>query len=220
MKKNRKIALFEIVIFIVIVLLDGIGILPISQTIYLLPLIWITMKIQKETRDKIGLTIGHRSLAKSILVGFFLGIIIELFATYFTTPLFSHFFGTQPNMNHFQMIKGNFIFLIFFIFLSWILAAFGEEICFRGFLMNRIANLFGQNKFAWTFSLILSSVLFGWSHTEQGITGWIQEGLSGLFLGVIFLVSGKNLTIPIITHGVSNTLAFVLIYLGKYPGIF
>jgi len=41
-----------------------------------------------------------------------------------------------------------------------------------------------------------------------------------LFLGIIFWASGKKLAVPIVTHGVSNTLAFVLIYLGKYPGIF
>jgi len=220
MNKNRVIIFLEIVIFFTIVFLDSIKILPISQTIYLLPLIWVTMKIQKETRDKIGFTITQSSLGKSILVGIFLGIILELFSTYFTTPLFSNFFGIQPNLIHFQMVKGNCMLLIFFILLSWILAAFGEEICFRGFFMNRMANLLGQKKFAWTLSLIFSSVLFGWSHTEQGITGWIQEGLNGLFLGIIFLASGKNLTIPIIIHGVSNTIAFVLIYFGKYPGIF
>ena len=220
MNKNRKIAFLEILLFIIIVVLNGINILPISSTIYLLVLVWITMKIQKETREKIGLTIGRRSLVQSILVGIFLGIILELFATYFTTPLLSQFFGVQPNLSEFQMVKGNFLLLLFFLFISWALAAFGEEICYRGFLMNRVAILFGQNKLAWALSLIFSCVLFGWGHTEQGITGWIQEGLNGFFLGIIFFASGKNLAIPIVTHGVSNTLAFVLIYLGKYPGIF
>lgn len=56
-------------------------------------------------------------------------------------------------------------------------------------------------------------------HTEQGISGWIQEGLSGLILGVLFLWAGRNLVVPIVAHGVSNTLAFVLIYLGRYPGL-
>lgn len=67
--------------------------------------------------------------------------------------------------------------------------------------------------------MLLSSTLFGWGHTEQGLSGWVQEGLSGLWLGILFLVTKRNLAVPIVAHGVSNSLAFVLIYLGRYPGL-
>jgi membrane protease YdiL (CAAX protease family) len=216
---NKKWILLEVAIFVVIVILDALGLLPITQTIYLLPFIWLTLKLQKENFRDIGLEVGQRPLWKSIVIGLLLGIILELFATYVTTPILSHFFGTEPNLSGLQGIKGNLKLLMFFISLSWLLGAFGEEICFRGFLMNRLATLFGHDKSAWVVSLLLSSILFGWGHTEQGITGWIQEGLSGLLLGISFLLSGKNLVVPIVAHGVSNTLAFILIYFGHYPGI-
>ncbi len=99
------------------------------------------------------------------------------------------------------------------------IAAFGEEICFRGFLMERLARVAGGSRLAWSASLLLSSMLFGWGHTEQGVSGWLQEGLSGFLLGALFLYFGRNLSVPIIAHGVSNTVAFVLIYLGRYPGV-
>jgi uncharacterized protein len=219
MELNKKWIIVEIAIFLIIVILDAIGLLPITQTIYLIPLIWLTLKLQKENFKSIGLEISRTPLWKSIVIGSILGIILELFATYFTTPQLSQFFGSEPNLTNFQGIEGNFKLLIFYILLSWIIAAFGEEICFRGFLMNRFAKLFGNSKSAWILSLIFSSILFGWGHTEQGITGWIQEGLSGFFLGIMFLTSGKNLVIPIVSHGVSNTLAFILIFFGNYPGI-
>ena len=85
--------------------------------------------------------------------------------------------------------------------------------------MKRIAQLFGESQWAWVLSLILASVLFGWGHTEQGISGWVQEGISGFLLGVLFLAAGKNLVLPIVAHGVSNSLAFTLIYFGNYPGL-
>ena len=103
--------------------------------------------------------------------------------------------------------------------LNWTLAAFGEEICFRGFLMKRLAQIFGESRTAWSLSLILSSVQFGWGHTEQAISGWLQEGRSGFLLGVLFLVCNRNLAVPIVAHGVSNTVAFILIYFGRYPGL-
>jgi uncharacterized protein len=219
MKQNKIVLIIEVFIFTLLVVLDAMGYLPISQTIFIVPFIWIALKFKKETFSSIGLSFKNVNISRSIIIGIALGIVLELFATYFTTPILSSYLGNEPNLSNLQEIKGNLPMLLFFILLSWILAAFGEEICFRGFLMNRLANLFGNDNVAWILSLVLSSILFGWGHTEQGITGWIQEGLSGLFLGIIFLKSVKNLTVPIVSHGVSNTLAFILIYLGKYPGI-
>ena len=133
--------------------------------------------------------------------------------------MISTFFGVEPNYSELKDIRGNLTLLFIFLGLSWTLAAFGEEICFRGFLMNKLAKVFGEGRVGWVAALLLSSVLFGWGHTEQGVSGWIQEGLSGLILGILFLSAKRNLVVPIVAHGVSNTLAFVLIYFGRYPGL-
>ena len=66
---------------------------------------------------------------------------------------------------------------------------------------------------AWTLAA------FGLAHAYQGVTGIIQEGFSGLLLGLIYLRTGKNLSVPIIAHGVSDTLDILLIFLGKFPGL-
>jgi membrane protease YdiL (CAAX protease family) len=47
----------------------------------------------------------------------------------------------------------------------------------------------------------------------------VQEGLSGLLLGLLYLGSGRTLAVPIVAHGIANTLAFVLIFLNRYPGV-
>ncbi|WP_051947238.1 CPBP family intramembrane glutamic endopeptidase [Muricauda sp. MAR_2010_75] len=219
MKIKKVLLLVEILIFVLFVFLDAKGYLLISQTLYIVPFIWIVLRLKKEKFSSIGWNFKGIDLKKAIIIGIGLGIALELFATYVTTPLLSNYFNTEPDLSDLKSIHGNLTILLLFTILSWILGAIGEEICFRGFLMNRLANVFGNGNAAWIVALILSSILFGWGHTEQGITGWIQEGLSGLFLGIIFLKWNKNLTIPMIAHGVSNTLAFILIYLGEYPGV-
>jgi len=40
-----------------------------------------------------------------------------------------------------------------------------------------------------------------------------------VLLGLLYLASRRNLVVPIVAHGVANTPAFVLIYLGRYPGV-
>ncbi len=217
-KPNIFRLVLEIVVFVAVVLADAHGLVPITQTIFLLPLVWVMLQLRGERWSEIGFA-RPDSFWCSIVIGVLAGILMELFAVYLTTPLISSFFGVEPNYSELKDIRGNLMLLFIFIGLSWTLAAFGEEICFRGFLMKRLAQVLGESRVGWIVALLLSSVLFGWGHTEQGISGWIQEGLSGLILGILFLSAKRNLVVPIIAHGVSNTLAFVLIYFGRYPGL-
>jgi uncharacterized protein len=217
-KPNIFRLVLEIAVFVAIVVADAYGLVPITQTIFLLPLIWIMFRLRGERWSEIGFA-RPDNFWRFIVVGVVAGVLMELFAVYLTTPLISAFFGVEPNYSELKDIQGNLTLLFLFIGLSWTLAAFGEEICFRGFLMKRLAQVFGESRVAWIIALVLSSVLFGWGHTEQGVSGWIQEGLSGLILGILFLSAKRNLVVPIVAHGVSNTLAFVLIYFGRYPGL-
>ena len=208
----------ELSIFVAIVIADAFGLVPLTQTIFLLPLVWISLRLRGERWSTIGFARPRRT-GRAIAVGAVAGVALELFAVFVTTPWISAFFGVEPDYSDLKEIRGNLALLLVFLALSWTLAAFGEEVTFRGFLMKRVAELFGGSRAAWVVSLLLSSMLFGWGHTEQGVSGWVQEGLSGFLLGVLFLLAGRNLVVPIVAHGVSNTLAFVLIYLGRYPGL-
>jgi membrane protease YdiL (CAAX protease family) len=43
--------------------------------------------------------------------------------------------------------------------------------------------------------------------------------INGLLLGVIFLATGCNLWAAVIAHGVTDTVDFLLLFRGKYPGV-
>jgi uncharacterized protein len=58
---------------------------------------------------------------------------------------------------------------------------------------------------------------FGLAHAYQGVTGVIDEGLMGLLLGLIYLGTGRKLAVPIVAHGVADSIEFVLMFSGKYP---
>jgi membrane protease YdiL (CAAX protease family) len=47
----------------------------------------------------------------------------------------------------------------------------------------------------------------------------LQEGFSALLLGLLYLGNGRRPAVPIVAHGMFNTLAFVLIYCGRYYGL-
>jgi membrane protease YdiL (CAAX protease family) len=66
----------------------------------------------------------------------------------------------------------------------------------------------------------LTSALFGIAHGEsQGLAGMLQEGFAGFVLGSLYLACGRRLAIPVIAHGASNSLALVMIFFNRYPGL-
>jgi membrane protease YdiL (CAAX protease family) len=124
----------------------------------------------------------------------------------------------MPDLSELGDLQGNVKLLLLYVVLSWTLAAFGEEMVYRGYLMNRVAGLANNSWVAWIVSLVVVSVVFGRGHLYQGITGQIENAIDGLLLGVLYLACGRNLWAPIIAHGMTDTMDIVLMYLGKYPG--
>jgi membrane protease YdiL (CAAX protease family) len=106
--------------------------------------------------------------------------------------------------------------LLGFIVISWTTAGFGEEIIWRGFFMKQIARLFGEQKSSsWVIGLVLSSIGFGLVHFHQGPGGMLGAGFIGLVYGIFYMVSGRNLWVTIIAHGLTDTTSFILLYLSQ-----
>jgi membrane protease YdiL (CAAX protease family) len=211
-----RIAL-ELAVFAAVLVADAFGLVPITLTLGLLPAVWILMRLAREPWSAIGLSLPPRP-GRAILLGIAAGLAMELLAVHVTSPWLGGLLGGEPEHSELEGIRGRLELLALMLVLNWTLAAFGEELCFRGFLMDRLARALGGARTGWTVALLATSALFGWLHAEQGPAGAVQEALSGLLLGLLFLATGRNLTVPIVAHGVSNSLAFVLLYLGRYTG--
>jgi hypothetical protein len=48
---------------------------------------------------------------------------------------------------------------------------------------------------------------------------WNENTWDGLLLGALYLACRRNLAAPVIAHGMTDTIDFGLIDLGKYPGM-
>lgn len=124
--------------------------------------------------------------------------------------------GLAPDVSRLDFIKGNLPALALMLAVSWTTAAFGEEIVFRGFLLNRAAGLDAGAQ-DWVLVVILGqSILFGLAHAYQGIGGVIVTGILGLALGVLTVLAQGDLWPAIIVHGLINTVSLTAIYFGKF----
>jgi len=156
----------------------------------------------------------------TVLVAVPLGIGWPFLDIFLVEPWIESLTGVPVNLSILIGIKDNLAAYLIMLVVVWTLAAFGEELTYRGYFLNRVKNLVGTRRFAWVVSLIPVSLCFGLAHSYQGISGVIETGYVGLGLGVLYLSTGKNLWLPIIVHGLYDTVGISLLFLGAYPNRF
>lgn len=217
-RDSKWLAIVEFLLVGLIFYADHRKLIPISKTPELLLLGWISLRVRKLGWRAVGLA-RYRTWPMTIAIGVVLGGLLETFQLLVTQPILARLFGRQPDLELFRMLSGNIKMTLLFIALSWTLAAFGEEMVWRGYVMNRVADVGGRTSRAWIASLVLVSAAFGLAHGYQGLTGWVEEGFAGLALGLMYLRTGNNLAVPIVAHGVCDTMDMVLIFFGKLPGM-
>jgi membrane protease YdiL (CAAX protease family) len=211
-------AIAELLLAIAIMFAGLEGYLPFTSTPYLLAVGAAFLWWRGPGWRAIGLRRPER-WGRALAVG--AGLSTYQFASlYVVEPLVARLTtGELPDVSMFATLAGDEIQLVFWLVISWTLAAFMEEMVYRGWLTARIAELAGLSRAAWVIGILATSVLFGLAHLYQGTSGVITTGLSGLLFGAAYLTSGRNLWVAILAHGLTDTIGFVMIYLGVYPGV-
>jgi uncharacterized protein len=217
-KLRRWLLLMELVVVAALFYGDFRHLVPFSKTPFLLLLAWLSLRMRMLKWKNVGLK-HNENWVKTILIGVLAGIGIELLELFITQPLLVGLTGRMPDLSQFQILRHNPKILLVGLALTWTVAAFGEEMVYRGYLMNRIAEIGRNSRTAWIISLVLGNVLFGAAHMGQGITGMIENAIDGILLGVLYLRRKNSLATPIIAHGVTDTVDLLLLFLGRYPGI-
>jgi uncharacterized protein len=128
----------------------------------------------------LGLRLGP-GWRRHLLFGFAAGLAIEALELFVTQPLLVKPTGKLPDLSVFHFLIGNVRMLLLSIGLSWSGIGLGEELVWRGYLLNRIADLFGRSRWGWTITLIVVNVAFGLAHSYQDVTGIVEAGIAGLY---------------------------------------
>ena len=121
--------------------------------------------------------------------------------------------GELPDVSSLRLVVGSEMRLAYFLVLSWTVAALGEEMVYRGWLLTRLAECAHFSSRGWVGAALASSAVFGVAHLYQGISGVIATGVSGLVFAWLYLRTGRNLWASIVAHGVMDTAGMVLVYL-------
>lgn len=188
-------------------------VVPISETPWLVALGWLSLRLRGfnwrtlgfRRPDRWGTTVGTALAA---------AIALQLLSEFVIEPLTG-----RPDLSDFHSLVGNLPASLGMLALVWTIAAFGEEMAYRGYVLNRAAALGHYSSSAYGVAMIVVSLLFGIGHFYQGLAGVIGSTVSGLFFGFLYLKAGRNLWLPILAHGFSDTIGLALIYFGIAPGL-
>lgn len=100
------------------------------------------------------------------------------------------------------------------LLIIWTFAAFGEELGYRGYLLNRGAEVGNHSTLAYWISMLAVAVLFGYGHWYKGPAAILDSGTAGLVLGAAYLLSSRNLWVPVLAHGLIDTAVVIATFLG------
>jgi uncharacterized protein len=218
LSRQASLAVLEFMLIAGIYLADWNHYVIPSKVPYLLAVAWVSLRLRRLRWRDVGFRL-YRDWPTTLAIGVAAGIAMEMLELFFTQPLLVRITGQLPDLSAFSRVAGNVRWLAVSLALTWTLFAFGEELIFRGYLMDRIAGLLGRTARGWAVALFTASLVFGLSHFQQGITGVSENFLDGIILGALYVKLGGNLAVPIVAHGVTDTLDFVLLFLHRYPGL-
>lgn len=180
-------------------------------TIVILLLMAASLLLRRERLATVGLTrlAGGWHVVLRILGWVALWTLIQLGLV---MPALNHLTGRTQDLSEMADVQGSVGLLLVFLLLTWTIAAFGEELVYRGYLPTRVTDALGSGTVAVVTAVVASSVLFGLAHTEQGLVGVVVTFLDALFFSALRL-RYRTVWASILAHGFNNTIGLVALFL-------
>ena len=181
--------------------------------VFSLVLFWVAASIRGAGWQTFGLS-RPASWIRAGLSGVGVAIVMIVAITFLQELLTMAFpDAVPPDISRFGVLHGSLPNLILNVVVIWLTAGLVEELIWRAYLMNRVADILGEKRLALVASLFCSAALFGIVHFYQGPSGMLLSGVIGLLFGVAYLVRRRNLWPLVIAHGLINTVSFVNVFL-------
>src|SRR6516162_3028629 len=212
--RARWFSLLELVLGVFIVLGHNIfHILP-NEVPVLFVLGWISLRWRNDGWKYVGLS-RPQSWWKTVALAGTAAAILLLGSELVVEPL-AHRIWPEPEhvSNVIESGASGWRQALAGLLIVWTFASFGEEMCYRDYLLTRAGDVFGRSNLAYWAAMMVVSLLFGFGHYYKGPSGVLDSTYSGFVLGVVFLLSGRNLWTPILAHGIADTVAVFAVFMG------
>jgi uncharacterized protein len=157
-----------------------------------------------------------RSWGMTLLAAFVTAAVVVLLASFVTGPLAKALglYASHAGNTVLGDMKGHPWVALRGLAIVWTGAAVLEEVGYRRYALLRAMEAFGDSKTAAVLALAVASLLFGIGHYYQGPAGVLARCCDGAVIGAAYLLCKRNLWVPVIAHGLADTVGIVTLYLG------
>jgi membrane protease YdiL (CAAX protease family) len=171
----------------------------------ILVLVWVWLS--RTPWHAIGF-VRPKSWLASLAIGIGFGSVLKLLMKTIVVPLL----GADPINQAYHYLAGNTAALPGMIVTVVIVAGFGEETVYRGWMFERLRRCWGTTVWARALTVLLTSIVFGLAHYPvQGRAGVEQAILTGLVFGTIFAVTHRIFMV-MVAHAAFDLVALAIIY--------
>jgi membrane protease YdiL (CAAX protease family) len=149
-----------------------------------------------------------KSWTGSLVVGVAFGITFKFLMKAVVMPVL----GANPVNQAYHYLAGNRAALPGAVLTMIVVAGFGEETVFRGYMFERLGKLLGRSLAARIVTVFVTAAVFASLHYfSQGLAGAQQATITGLVFGTVFAVTGR-IWMLMCAHAAFDLTAVALIY--------
>jgi membrane protease YdiL (CAAX protease family) len=149
-----------------------------------------------------------QSWTRTLVIGIVFGVAFKFLMKAIVMPLL----GGPPINQAYHWVAGNAAALPMMVFLMIVVAGWGEETLYRGWMFERLGKLFGTSVWAKAATVALTSVVFALPHyLDQRIAGVEQALITGLVFGTIFALT-RRIFLLMVAHAAFDLMALAMIY--------
>jgi membrane protease YdiL (CAAX protease family) len=170
-----------------------------------LVLVWT--KLSRTPWREIGY-VRPKSWIGSLVIGVAFGILFKLLMKAIVMPLL----GANPVNQAYHYLVGSRAALPAAVFTMIVVAGFGEETVFRGYLFERLGKLLGRSLAARIVIVLVTAAVFASLHYfGQGPAGAQQAAITGLVFATVFAATGR-IWMLMCAHAAFDLTAVAIIY--------
>ncbi|MEO7724144.1 MAG: CPBP family intramembrane glutamic endopeptidase [Chthoniobacterales bacterium] len=212
--RSRLLSLCELALGSIIVIGHNVlHILP-NEVPILFVLGWISLRLRDGGWKAAGFT-RPDSWPRTIAFAIAAVLVLQFGSELVIGPLAAHFWPAPQEVS--ALLKApayDWKHALILLALVWTFAAFGEEMSYRGYLLTRATDIGSRSALSYWLAMIFVALLFGFGHFYKGPPGVADSTWSGLVLGSVYMLSGRNLWASILAHGLSDTVAVAFVFMG------